>query len=296
MDLYAILPWLVAGIALAVALAYIIYWLKTKKLPPTDEPLVSDNYKIFLDVGSYIIPLEGSVHYFNKIINPKHLHIIAKSLTTDISKLQDSLKEQKTYFYAMRHYTAKLAIICLRYPIETTPHFKSEEKTGKKIVLATGSMGKEISGWKAVVMQPQDQNEHTLNPSDYKILESFGDLLLTIREKAPIQEELDTERGTNKVLQSKVNDMDMEMGALKDEAEYWKRLAMKKEEVTEAGEGLKIPKWIRTLILYGIVALIGYGIGYVLGQSSPDIAQVHPLIFSIGAIVFVWIIKKLFNK
>jgi hypothetical protein len=297
-DFYGnILP-IIGAIFTALIAVIVFNYIRTKKLPPTDEPLVGD-YKILLDVGSHIIPFEGSVHYFTKIINPKHFYIIAEalSLTKNIDTLRETLDKMKCYYYAIRKGTQKYAIISIHNPIETAPFFKTEEETRKKIVQATGSIGKkEVKGYKVIVMDPQDLSTHTLKPKEYQDLGNFGDLLLTILEKAPLTEEFTTEQEKNKILQGKVNDMSEELGKTKDEVEMWKELARKQGVKEEVEGAFNIPKWIKTTILYGAIFVIGSGLGYLGGQSSPDLAQVHPIIFGFGSIVAFYILKRLLGK
>lgn len=297
-DVYGnILP-IIGAIFIALIAVIVFNYIRTKKLPPTDEPLVGD-YKILLDVGSHIIPFEGSVHYFTKIINPKHFYIIGEALGLgkNIDALIETLNKVKCYYYAIRKGTQKYAIISIHNPIETAPFFKTEEETRKKIVQATGSIGKkEVKGYKVIVMDPQDLSTHTLNPKQYQELSNFGDLLLTILEKAPLTEENSALKEEKQILENKCREFGIDVGKLRDKAERWHAEARTKESTVIEEKGIRIPSWTKLSIFYGACFILGSGIGYVLGQSNTDVAQVHPIIFGVASVMVVYILKRLLGK
>lgn len=294
-DLYELGPLILGAVFLAIIIVVLLNYVLKRKVPPTDEPLIGD-YRIELDVGTHIIPLEGGLYYFTKLLNPKHIHTLAQSLDIKdkVTELQKELKERNVNFYAMRDGLTKLAIISLEHPLETAPYFKIDEKTRKKIVHASGTVGKTVGGLKAVVFQPIDQSKNTLNPADYQNIDKLGELLLTVKEKAPLVEEMLAEKEKTSVLQGKVNELTDDVGKLKDEVEYYKHL-MKKQGITgEAEEGIKIPSWLKSTLLYGGVFLMATGIGF--GIKVEELANIHPAILGGAVVIVTFMVKKIFGK
>ena len=296
-DFYAWAPQIFAVIAISVVAFFIFVYIRTRKVPPTDEPTVGE-YRIELDVGTHIIPFEGTLYYFNKLLNPRHLHAFAGTLSTEGKVTESDLNELKNFlqengfFYAMRQGIKKLAFVSLYHPIETTPYFKTEEKTGRKIVHATGTVGKETRGFQHVTMEPIDLGDYTLNPKDYSQLDNTGSLLTLLRETAPLIQELGAEKEKNRVIQSKVDSLADEVGNLKDEAEYWKHEAKRKgvEKIEE--ERFKFPGWILKVLPYGVLFIIGYA----LSPAIPQLADYHPVFLGVGLVIAGYVVKRLWGK
>lgn len=293
-DLYAWAPYIFATIATSIVAFFILNYIRTRKLPPTDEPVVGE-YHIEVDVGTHIIPFEGTLYYFNKLLNPRYLHTFAKILSkkktptnAQLKKFKSFLKE-KAFLYAMRQGTKKLAFIALQHPIETTPYFKTEEGTGRKIVHATGTIGNETKGFQHVTMEPINLSDYTLNPKDYDVLNNLGEMLRTLYEKAPLMQELEAEKEKNRVMQSKVNGMADEVGRLKDEVEYWKYEAKRKGIEKAEETRIRIPDWLRKIVPYAIL----FAIGYVVSPTIPQLSDYHPVFLAAGLTILGFIIKKL---
>ncbi|NIQ05845.1 MAG: hypothetical protein GWO20_09020, partial [Candidatus Korarchaeota archaeon] len=167
-------------------------------------------YRIEVNVGTHIVPFEGSLYYFNKLLNPKHLHQYAETLgaemKTSLAELKNFLKDE-AYFYAMRQGTRKLAFISLHHPIEISPFFKTEQDTGRKIVHATGTIGKKTKGFQHVTMEPINLSDYELNPQEYQTLDHTGKLLTELLEKAPLIEELEAREEELRVVRSKTHEL-----------------------------------------------------------------------------------------
>ena len=299
MELLEIAPAAIGALIIAVIAFVIFNWFRNKKMPPTDEPLVGE-YRILLNIGTHVIPIDGALHYFNKLINPKHLHILAKSLniTEDIESLRKILQNEKDrcYLYAIRSGITKHAVISYQHPIGTSPFFMTEEKTNKKLVIAAGSIGKENNGWKAVVMTPLDQTKYILNPKDYQTLEKFGDLLLTIREKAPLLEQIE----------SVIKEKDIFFQKLKEVLAKNESLTVKNSELldiltdtnlkgpeetiiepTTKPAKFNIPTWLKYLVIIGTGAIIGY--------AASSYASPNPIIQAIATILTATIATLLYK-
>ena len=77
MDLYGLVPTIIVAVAVAV-LAFIIFtWVKNKKMPPTNEPVVGE-YLIYVHTDAEVLPFEGTLYYFRNLLDPKHFHIFSK--------------------------------------------------------------------------------------------------------------------------------------------------------------------------------------------------------------------------
>jgi hypothetical protein len=291
-------PWIIASIVAAV-LAFVAFnYVRTRKLPPTDEPVVGD-YRIEVDVGTHITSFEGTLYYNNKYLSQRFLYAFAQKLTKQDQVTEDQVNGLKeflqanAYWYAMRLGTKKLAFISLFHAIETTPFFKTEEKTAKKVVHATGSFNKqEISGFQQVTMEPINLSSYELNPQNYEILDNTGKMVALINEKGPLLQELIAEKEKNRVMQSKVDDLADGVGRLKDEVEYWKHEAKRKGVETAEEEATQIPQIIRRLLPYGILFIIGY----VISPATPQLAEYHPAL--IGGLLAVagFLIRKVLRK
>lgn len=297
MDWLVWMPYIVASIVIAVVAFFILNYLRTKKLPPTDEPVVGE-YHIGLAVGTHIIPFQGTLHYFTKFLNPRYLNTFAQKLNDgstvtkeDINAFRDYLQSD-AHFYAMRQGTKKVAFISL-HPIEMSPYFKTEQGSGLKQVYATGDYApEEIGGFQVVSMTPIDQSTYTLNPPDYTKLDKTGKILATIFEKAPLLQELEAEQQKNKVMQGKVDEMADEVGRLKDEVEYWKYEAKRKGIAEPEEEGIKLPKWLKILVPYGI----SFGMGWLVFQNIPQLAQYHPVFGGALGLLVLFLGKKVLLK
>jgi hypothetical protein len=297
MDFYAILPYAAAIVFVSFALFVVWNYIKTKKMPPTDEPMVGD-YRIELDVGTHFVSFEGTLYYFNKLLNPQHLHaydktIPDKKIRENLESLHKTLKKD-AYFYAMRVGIKKLAFISLNHPIEVAPYFKSEQGTGKKVVHATGFIGKPTRDFQPITIIPIDLSKNTLNPTTFDSLNHTGQLLMTLHEKAPLLEEISAKEQQLRVFKSKVDDMDDEIGKLTDEKEWWKHLAKKLGYSGEPSEekGFTLPAIIKTFAPYGLLFIVGYAVSpHLLPQTEYHPALLGGVLVAIG-FVGKWLIQK----
>lgn len=298
MDIYAYTPLIITTIAAAIALFLVFNYFRTKKLPPTDEPVVGD-YRIEVDVGTHIIPFEGTLYYNTKYLNPQFAYTFGKQITKgdkvttdEMTKLHDHLKE-KGHFYAMRMGTKKVAFISLEHPIEMKPFFKTEENTGKKIVHATGFYSKhEINGFQQVTFSPIDLSINSLNPPSFELLENTGKLVALVNEKGPLLQQITTEQEKNRILQGKVDGLADEVGKKTDELEYWKELAKRKGIESTEKEGFRIPPIIRTITFYGALFVIGL----VITPSIPQLENIPSPLVGVGLTVVGYIIRRLLKK
>jgi hypothetical protein len=285
MDFFEIFPHIVLTITSGVGLYFFLTWYRTRKYPPTDEPQVGE-YRIEVDVGTHITPLEGMLYYFNKFLNPMHFQTLWEALKqeklhTDLKKLERFLRK-KGHFYAMRQGTRKVVIVSVYHPIETTPYFKTEQGSWKKIVHAPGWISdKVIGGFQHIVMEPLNLQKNELNPKEAKMFDKCGELLSAIYEQTPLLEQIEAEKKKNEVMQKKVGGMDDEIGRLTDELEYWKHLARKRTPEAEEERRLVIPSWIRFILPLAIA----FGIGWMLSPSITFTAP-YPPIFLASAFAF----------
>lgn len=270
MDIFNIIPY-AAAVGIGVVTLIIVYnYFIAKKLAPTDEPIVGE-YRIELDVGTHIVPIEGTLYYFNKLLNPQNIHVYAKAIdqTTkqQLQNLQNYLKDN-AHFYAMRQGTKKYAIISINNPIEVSPYFKSEQGTGKKIVHARGTISDTEDGLQHITFEPLDLQKNTPTPETFEKLSNTGQLLTTLQEKAPLLEEINIEQRKKDILQSKVNDLEDEVGELKDEVEYYKHLAKKQGYMEDGQEGtFQLPKLITQIIPFGLLFIAGFMAGPTIAPT-----------------------------
>jgi hypothetical protein len=298
MDLYGLLPLIMVSIVGAITIFVLIHYLRTKKLPPTDEPVVGE-YRIEVDVGTHIIPFEGTLYYNTKYLNEQLFHQFAQVITKQDKVTKEQVNELKEYLqkkchcYAMRSGTKKLAFLSLEHPIETTPFFKTEEGTGKKIVHATGFFTRnEIHGFQQITFEPVSLRNYELNPQDYENLGKTGQIVALINEKGPLLQELKAEKEKNRVLQSKVDDLADDVGKLKDEVEYWKYEAKSKGVEEKEEKGVRIPKFIRKILPYGILFIIGYAVS----PSIPQLGDYHPAILGVVLVILGFIGRKVLGR
>lgn len=290
-DWLAWTPWIMAAI-LGAVIAFIVFnWFRTKKMPPTDEPVVGE-YRIEVDVGTHIVAFEGTLYYFRNILNPNHLHVYAQTLSENLQNKLDNLRtflQKNAYFYAMRQGTKKIAFVSLNHPVEVSPFFKSEEGSAKKIVHATGKIGESTKGFQHVTMEPINLRNYELNPKEYAKFDDVGKLLTTLFEKAPLIQQIESERAKNKIMQDKVNDMANEIGRLKDEAVRWKYEAKGKGvEKTEEEGLLAFPLWLKKYLPYGLALVIGY----LISPQIPQLTETHPIILGIAFVAGLFIVRK----
>lgn len=297
MDIYSYLPYIFLVIAGSIALFFIWNWLRVKKLAATDEGVCMQSCRIELDVGTHIVPFEGTLYHFNKLLNPKHFHRFGKSIGKDEAKLKEYKKflEANGHFYAMRQGMKLFAFISLHNPIEIAPFFKSEEGSAKKVVHAVGSIGKKTEGIQHVVMEPINLKKYTLNPGAYDQLDAAGGLLTTLFEKVPLIAEIDAEKEKNRIMQSKVDSMSAEIGRQKDQIEYWKHLARKKgaEETKEAGGRFAVNmSWLPKILPY----IFLFAVGYLISPMIPQLVDQPPFYLGGALSVIGFIVKKVVWK
>jgi hypothetical protein len=302
-DWLSWMPHVIASGVIATVAFFIITYIRTKKLRPTDEPAVGE-YHIEVDVGTVIHPFKGTLFYNTKFLNEQFYYEFAKLLsgentevkTEELIQLKDYLNE-KCHMYAMRVGTKKIAFISVEHPIEISPYFKTEERTGRKIVHATGWFNKhEINGFQQVTMAPIDLKELQLNPKGFETLGKLGEILAVVSEKGPLIQEIRFERQRANVLQTKVDQLSQALGESTDEIEYWKHLARGSPAEKEKEEGfgfrLRVPSWVKELLPSAFFFIIGI----LLSPAIPQLEGTHPVVLGIGFAAIAFIGKKVLVK
>lgn len=296
MNILELIVYIFATGIVGVTIFTVLWWLRTKKLPPTDEPVVGE-YRIEVDVGSHIVPFEGTLYYFNKLLNVQHLRTYAKTLEengeeSDLDEVKRELKE-KAHLYAMRLGTKKLAFISLYHPVEIRPFFKSEQGTGRKIVHATGTIGKSTKGFQHITMEPIDLSSCELNPRDYEAFDKVGKLLTTLLEKAPLIEQIEAKEEQLRIVRNKADEFADELARKEDESQYWKELYKKKGAAPPAEkEGISVPPIIKNLLFFGVLFAIGYGVSSAILQ----LVEYQSVLVGLGSVVGGFIVKRVLGK
>ena len=133
---------------------------------------------------------------------------------------------------------------------------------------------------------------YELNPQDYENLGKTGQIVALVNEKGPLLQELKAEKDKNHVLQTKVDDLADDVGKLKDEVEYWKYEAKSKGVEEKEEKGVRIPKFIRKILPYGILFVIGYAVS----PSIPQLGDYHPAILGVVLVILGFIARKVLGK
>lgn len=268
MDILSWVPWIAVSVLSAVTVFIILNHIRTKRLPPTDEPVVGE-YRIELDVGTHNVPYEGTLYYFNKFLDGISLKKWEKTLDQDtIEKIKKVLDASgKLHYYAMRQGTKKIAFISIGRPLETC--FKTQGN--HKLVLASGRIGKERGQFhEYITLEPVDQNTFTLNPDASKKFPDLTDALAILREKTPLVEELEIYKENLQIetahrkeaLKLVTHYQGERASAERDKAR--KNLFPGKSELTKEDESSGLPlvaqlgRYKKHIGIFVISALIGY--------------------------------------
>lgn len=291
-DWLAWLPWVIASIVGAV-LAFVLFnYVRTRKLPPTDEPIVGF-YRIELDKGDTIKPFEANLYYNNGQLNPDNFQALIQVLPQKLKEKAIELRkelERNYHFYAMRVGMRVVSFVS-KNPIEARPFFKGEQGTSRKIVQTNGRFYK---GDKRdyVIMGPRDLFEGNPNPQVASILLDVPKLLEKLNEATPLIQEINAVREKNRVMQSKVDDLADDVGKLKDEVEYWKREAKRRGVEEKEEVGINLPRFALKLLPYGLLFVIGY----VISPAIPQLAEVHPIFLALGLAAVGYVVKRVLGK
>ena len=289
-------PYIVVAGIVAFALFVIFNYVRVKKLPPVpsehETELGSFRIVVVSCSGSSDV-FDGDLYTFKTFFKEAKVRAWEKGLDEKyVKKIGKCLETaKKVYCYAMRQGTKKLAFISFGTALEVT--FTAQE--GRKFVVAQQLAPKVNGDFEYLPIVPIDQTRWEVSSNVYKEISEYSETAKILREKTPLAEELQAEKEENRVLKAKMTGFADEIGDLRDEAEYWKFEAKRREAQEKSEEGFRVPRIIRQGIPFGILAVAGY----LISSMIPQVTQYSPYSPFLVAIILPGIcyaIKKAIHK